>query len=88
MIKALKRLQLKRRGLMTEKTRRKHSEKEWVEKVRDAAFVRFALFLIFALGLGVLIMGASGERLPMVGTPWRAMSCFAQLFEDSMRAAD
>ncbi len=57
---------------MTEKTRRKHSEKEWVEKVRDAAFVRFTLFLIFALGLGVLIMGASGERLPMVGTSWRA----------------
>ncbi|MFP6874635.1 MAG: HDIG domain-containing protein [Verrucomicrobiales bacterium] len=57
---------------MTEKTRRKHSEKEWVEKVRDAAFVRGALFLIFALGLGALIMGASDERLPMVGTPWRA----------------
>ena len=72
MIKALKRLQLKRRGLMTEKTRRKHSETEWVERLRDAAFVRCSLFLLFAIGLGSLIMGAPDERLPMVGTPWRA----------------
>ena len=72
MIKALKRLQLKRRGLMTEKTRRKHSEREWVERLRDAAFVRCLLFLLFATGLSVLIMGAPDERLPMVGTPWRA----------------
>ncbi|MED5585007.1 MAG: HDIG domain-containing metalloprotein [Verrucomicrobiota bacterium] len=72
MFKALKRLQLKRRGLMTEKTRRKHSEKEWVEKLRDAALVRCALFLLFAIGLSALIMGAPDERLPMVETPWRA----------------
>jgi len=73
MIKAIKRLQLKRRGLMTEKTRRKHSEKEWVEKLRDAALVRLALFLLFGIGLGALIMGAPDERLPMVATSWRAI---------------
>ena len=57
---------------MTEKTRRKHSETEWVERLRDAGIVRCSLFLLFAIGLSVLIMGAPGERLPMVGTPWRA----------------
>ncbi|MCP4849983.1 MAG: HDIG domain-containing protein [Verrucomicrobiaceae bacterium] len=57
---------------MTEKTRRKHSEREWVEKLRDAGVVRCSLFLLFAIGLSVLIMGATGEQLPMVGTPWRS----------------
>ena len=38
MFKSLKRLQLKRRGLMTEKTRRKQSEREWVELLREIRY--------------------------------------------------
>ena len=49
-----------------------HRETEWVERLRAAAFVRCSLFLLFATGLSVLIMGAPDERLTMVGAPWRA----------------
>ena len=62
MIKALNRLQLKRRGLMSEKTRRKHSEHEWIDKLSDSLIVGGVSYLLFALVLGILILDAPVER--------------------------
>ncbi len=74
MFKALKRLQLRRRGLMTEKTRRKQSEREWVERFRESGIVRGLALLLFAAGLGFLLLGAAEGRDDVLGTPWRALA--------------
>ncbi len=72
MIKALNRLQLKRRGLMSEKTRRKHSEHEWIDKLSDSLIVGGVSYLLFALVLGILILGAPVERGELLSS-WGAV---------------
>lgn len=74
MFKSLRRLQLKRRGLMTEKTRRKQSEREWVERFRESGVVRALSLLLFASGLAVLIIGAADSCEGVFGARWRAFA--------------
>ena len=74
MFKSLRRLQLKRRGLMTEKTRRKQSEREWVERFRESGVVRALSLLLFASGLAVLIVGAADSCEGVFGARWRAFA--------------
>ncbi len=72
MFRSLKRLQLQRRGLMTEKTRRKPSEREWVELLRESPVLRGGLLATFAAVLVALCVGADVERGAFLSAPWRA----------------
>lgn len=80
MIKALKRLQLKRRGLMTEKTRRTQSEREWVERIRESSIVRASLFIGFVAGLFGLIVAAPVDRGEVMGAPGVALAIALLIF--------
>ena len=62
MIKVLNRLRLKRRGLMSEKSRRKHSEHEWLNKISDSLTLGAISYICFAFILGSLIFGVNVER--------------------------
>ncbi len=62
MIKVLNRFRLKRRGLMSEKSRRKHSKHEWLNKISDSLTLGAISYIIFAIFLGSLIFGANVER--------------------------
>ena len=62
MIKVLNRLRLKRRGLMSEKSRRKHSEHEWLNKISDSLTLGAISYICFAFILGTLIIGVNVER--------------------------
>ena len=62
MIKVLNRLRLKRRGLMSEKSRRKHSEHEWLNKLGDSLTLGGISYVVFAIVLGTLIFGVTADR--------------------------
>ena len=62
MIKVLNRLRLKRRGLMSEKSRRKHSKHEWLNKISDSLTLGAISYICFAFILGSLIFGVNVER--------------------------
>ena len=62
MIKALNRLRLKRRGLMSEKSRRKHSKHEWLNKISDCLTLGAISYICFAFILGSLIFGVNVDR--------------------------
>ncbi len=58
---------------MTEKTRRKQSEREWVERFRESGIVRGIVFLLFGFGLAALIFGAADSCEGVFGARWRAL---------------
>ena len=57
---------------MSEKTRRKHSEHEWIDKLSDSLIVGGISYLLFALVLGILILGAPVERGELLSS-WGAV---------------
>ena len=47
---------------MSEKSRRKHSKHEWLNKISDSLTLGAISYIIFAISLGSLIFGANVER--------------------------
>ncbi len=55
MIRSIKRLQLRRRGMACSKTRRKHGENELLQKLQTSAVVKVLIFAGFFFGVAGLI---------------------------------
>ncbi len=80
MFKALKRLQLKRRGLSCGRTRRKQSENELFERLRESTVLRTLLLLAFMAGLGALVYYAPVDRGRFLSSPWNAVIVAGMIF--------
>ncbi len=61
MIKAIKRLQLRRRGLASARRRRKQGESEWQQALRHGALVKGLIFIGFFMAL-VMLLGTVADR--------------------------
>lgn len=56
---AIKRWRLARQGLSSGKKRRVHSENRLVQALEDSSWLKFALYALFAIGSGLLVLKAS-----------------------------
>ena len=81
MFKNLKRLQLKRKGLSCGRTRRKQSNNEFVERIRENPFVKALILAGFFAGvIGLIIHARQGEGIAQINESGRAIALAAILF--------
>jgi putative nucleotidyltransferase with HDIG domain len=71
MLSLWKRERLVKKGLCCAKKRRKQDSNELLESLEYGAWARYALLMVFALGLGLLILNGSGQAAHE--SLWQAM---------------
>ena len=85
MFKAIKRNQLKRRGLSCGRIRRKSGGNEFIEKLAESLVLRWILILGFMTGLGMLIHISKAENGPYIDTLMKAKIVAGMIAEDLAR---
>ena len=81
MFKSLKRLQLKRKGLSCGRRRRKQTGSEFVERIRENAYVKSLILATFFAGLvGLIFHARSGGVAAEIGAAGQAIALGAILF--------
>jgi putative nucleotidyltransferase with HDIG domain len=84
MFKAIKRNQLKRRGLSCGRTRRKSGGNEYIEKMAESLVLRWILILGFMAGLGLLIHISKAENGPYIDTLMKAKIVAGMIFAGAL----